>query len=228
MASHHHLECPHETISCPYKDVGCTYTSPRHAMADHKATSCGHHLDLAMVQLKKQITNLEICCTPPVIKMSPFSQLKVNNNNMWYSPGFYTHTCGYKMCLNIDANGNGDDEDTHVSLYLWVMKGENDDTLTWPIKYICIFTLLNQLKDEGHHTWTIDSPEDEDDIDCVSRVLSGEKGTGWGCHKFIAHTKLDLQEEEQCQYLKDDSLYFRVQVDLIPAVKPWLVPTLPS
>ena len=62
MASHH-LECPHEIISCPYKDVGCTYTSPRHTMADHKATSCGHHLDLAMVQLKKQdqkITNKDM------------------------------------------------------------------------------------------------------------------------------------------------------------------------
>ena len=46
--------------------------------------------------------------------------------------------------------------------------------------------------------------------------------------QFIARTKLELQEEKQCQYLKDDSLYFRVQVDHIPAVKPWLVPTLPS
>ena len=67
MASHH-LECPYETISCPYKDVRCTYTSPRHTMADHKATSCGHHLDLAMVQLKKQDEKFkEMCCTPPVI-----------------------------------------------------------------------------------------------------------------------------------------------------------------
>ena len=61
------------------------------------------------------------------------------------------------------------------------------------------------------------------------RMLSGEKNdAGWGLSQFIPHTKLDLEEEEQCQYLKDDSLYFRVQVDLIPAVKPWLVLTLPS
>ena len=54
-------------------------------------------------------------------------------------------------------------------------------------------------------------------------MLSGEKGTtGRGIPKFIAHTKLDDEEEEQCQYLKDGSLYFRVQVNLIPAVKPWL------
>ena len=247
MASHH-LECPHETISCPYKDVGCTYTSPRNAMADHKATSCGHHLDLAMVQLKDAMVQLkdamvqlkkhgeeikhltkdgekltEMHCTSTVVKMSHFGQLKANNNQ-WYSSGFYTHTCGYKMCLCVFANGKGADKGTHVSVYLYLMKGENDDALTWPIKYKCRVTLLNQLRDGGHHTDAFGSPEDEDNIVCVSRVLSGEKAAGWGYPKFIAHTKLDLQEEQQCQYLKDDSLYFRVQVDLIPAVKPWLVP----
>ena len=224
MASHH-LECPHETISCPYKDVGCTYTSPRHTMADHKATSCGNHLDLAIVQLKKQgeeIRNMH--CTTLVIKVSQFSELKANNN-VWYTPGFYTHTCGYKMCLRVDANGRGAGKGTHVSVYLCLMKGENDDALTWPIKYKCTFTLLNQLKDEGHDTGTISFTEDEAG---VSRVLDGKKETrAHGYDQFIAHTELDLQEEEQCQYLKDDSLYFRVQVDLIPAVKPWLMQNLP-
>ena len=250
MASHH-LECPHETINCPYKDAGCTYTSPRHAMADHKATTCGHHLDLAMVQLKDAMVQhkdvkvqlnyatvqlkkhgekfTEMHCTPLLIKMSQFSQLKVNNN-LWHSPGFYTHAGGYKMYLYIHANGCGDGKGTHVSVFLRLMKGENDDALTWPIRYKCTITLLNQLKDEGHHTYTLNSPEDKCDIALyLSRVLSGDKGaTGWGFPLFIAHTELDLQEKEQCQYLKDDSLYFRVQVDLIPAVKSWLVPILPS
>ena len=58
MASHH-LECPYEVIGCPYKDVGCTYTSPRGTMDDHKATSCGCHLDLAMVLLN----NLDLKAT---------------------------------------------------------------------------------------------------------------------------------------------------------------------
>ena len=48
----HHLECPYEIIGCPYKDVGWAYTSPRGTMDDHKATSCGCHLDLAMVLLR--------------------------------------------------------------------------------------------------------------------------------------------------------------------------------
>ena len=224
MASHH-LECPYETISCPYEDAGCTYTSPRHTMTDHNVTSCGSHLNLAMVQLKKQGEIIrQMHCSPLVIKMSQFSELKVNNN-MWYSPGFYTHTCGYKMCLRVDADGDGDGGGTHVSVFLHLMKGENDDDLTWPFAYKCTVSLLNQLKDEDHHTRTYYSPKDKS---YVSRVLSGEKGAAWGPHHFIAHTKLDLQEKEQCQYLKDDCLCFRVQVELIPPVKPWLVPTFPS
>ena len=231
MASHH-LECPHETISCPYKDVGCTYTLPRHTMADHKATSCGHHLDLSMVQLKKQDEEIrqlkkqgekkitEMNCKPLVIKMSQFSPLKVNNN-VWYSPGFYTHAFGYKMCLLVYANGNGAGKGTHVSVFLHLMKGENDDALTWPIKYKCTVTLLNQLKHEGHHTGAFSLTKDEKGD---SRVLSAEEAAGWGFAQFIAHPKLNLQVEKQCQYLKDDSLYFRVQVELLHAIKPWLVP----
>ena len=227
MASHH-LECQHETINCPYKDIGCDHTSPRCTMADHKATSYDHHLELAMkksinqkIKLKNQdekIKNLQMGCTPPVIKISQFSQFKVHDKS-WFSAPFYTHNCGYKMCLRVDANGSSGGKGTHVSVYLHLMKGENDDVLTWPISYECTFTLLNQVKDEGHHTDSFTTAKGENTAS--SRVLSDEmSGFGWGKPTFIAHTKL-----EEKQYLIDDSLYFRVQVKLIPGIKPWLVAT---
>ena len=248
MASHG-LECPYKTINCPYKDVGCTYTSPRHTMEDHKATSCGHHLDLAMVKLtscghdldqgKEQLKNLATTCkddlkvamvklaqNPCVIKMPGFNQLKINNT-IWYSPGFYTHPSGYKLYLWVEANGNGDGKGTHVSVYLCLMKGENDDTLTWPIRYKCTITLLNQLKDDGHYSMSWTYSLDVADI-TNSRVLSGERGLGRGYLQFIPHDQLGLQEAKQCQYLKDDSLYFRVQVEVLPACKPWLMVTVPN
>ena len=103
------------------------------------------------------------------------------------------------------------------------MMGENDNALKWPVKYKCTITLLNQLRDEGHHTMIMDFQEGQ------NRVRGGDiSASGYGELFFIPHNKLDLQEEEQCQYLKDDSLFFRVRVELIPAVRPWLVPTLLS
>ena len=161
-----------------------------------------------------------------VIRMPHFNWLKVSNKT-WCSPGFYTHPCGYKMCLLVYANGQGDGKGTHVSVFLCLMKGENDDTLTWPIRYKCTITLLNQLKDEDHYLDTIDYTTDEAD-DSNSRVLSGKRGRGWGYTRFIPHDELDLQEDEECQYLKDDSLYFRVQVEVLPACKPWLMVSVPS
>ena len=219
----HRLECPLETICCSYRDVGCTYTSPRHTMEDHKVTSCGHHLDLAMVELQK-LGNLvsKQKCSPCVIKMHQFNQLK-SNKLTWCSPGFYTHSGGYKMCIYVYANGHDDGEGTHLSLFLRMMKGENDDTLTWPIRYKCTFTILNQFRNKDHYTIVMNSPKD---VHYNSRVLSGERsGDGWGCTRFISHDLLDFNQNPKCQYLKDDSLYFRVKVEGLPVCKPWLTAT---
>ena len=237
----HRVKCPYEAIDCPYKDVGCRHTFQRHAMEDHKANSYSHHLDLAMVQLKyleHKATSCELSMvklgqcdagqksTPCVIKMPGFHQLKTNKQ-LWYSPGFYIHSGGYKVCLCVYANGAGDGEGSHVSLFLCLMKGENDDALTWPIRYKCTFTLLNQLRDESHCSLALAHAGDGAVV-TNSRVL-GEKefGIGQGYTKFIPHEQLGLREDILCQYLKDDCLYFRVQVDVLPAGKPWLMVTVP-
>ena len=54
------------------------------------------------------------------------------DSDTWYSPHFYTHHCGYKMCLSIDANGIGCGEGTHLSVFMYLMRGEFDDQLKWP------------------------------------------------------------------------------------------------
>ena len=47
----------------------------------------------------------------------------------WNSPPFYTHPHGYKMCLRVYANGCGTGEDTHLSVFVALMKGEHDEHL---------------------------------------------------------------------------------------------------
>ena len=228
MASHQ-LLCQYVTIDCPYKDVGCNYTSARHTMEDHKATSCGHHLDLAMVQLKKQVIHYDRKeCTAFITKMPQFSLLK-DCSTTWQSPGFYTHPCGYRMCILVYPNGIGKVKGTHVSVCLCLMKGDFDDTLTWPIRYKCTITLLNQLEDEYHHDMYPFTYSEDKETKVNCRIIDNKKiGQGQGYSDFIPHGQLSLQEDKQCQYLKDDSLYFRVQVEVLPACKPWLMVTVPS
>ena len=122
------------------------------------------------------------------------------------------------MCLKVHANGFGDGEGTHVSLFLYIMKGENDDNLVWPFQGKVTFTLLNQLEDKDHR-------EEKATLDYNSRVTKGERGDGYGRQKFVSHKELGHRADTNCQYLKDDSLYFRVSVEVHKACKPWLTPT---
>ena len=56
------------------------------------------------------------------IKMEGF-QKKKERNEAWYNDPLYSHFEGYKMCLNVDANGYGEGEDTHMSVYVYLMQG---------------------------------------------------------------------------------------------------------
>ena len=64
------------------------------------------------------------------IKMLEYNKKKKDNID-WYSGAFYNHNNGYKICLNVCIGGDGNGEDTHLSVYLYLMKGSHDDNLKW-------------------------------------------------------------------------------------------------
>ena len=136
-----------------------------------------------------------------------------------YGPPFYTSLTGYKMCIEVDANGWASGKGTHVSVYAYLMKGDNDDSLTWPFTGTVTIELLNQLEDTNHHTFTLQFPADHK---ASKRVVKGERGTaGRGHSEIVPHTKLDYNSDNNCQYLKDNTLIFRISVQ-VPDYKPWL------
>ena len=51
-----------------------------------------------------------------------------------YSPPFFTSLHGYRMCLRLYLDGDGQGKGTHVSLFLVIMKSDYDDLLLWPFK----------------------------------------------------------------------------------------------
>ena len=155
---------------------------------------------------------------PCVFKMPEFSRYK-SSKRTWYSPPFYSHPGGYKMCVMVDADGFGDGPDTYVSVFACLMKGRNDDNLPWPFTGKITFTLLNQLGDKNHHTRTISLQQDNE---AGWRVVDGKLAAmGYGHYTFIFHNK--LYAPWNCQYLKDDCLYFRVKVQ---ATNSWLTCTV--
>ena len=138
--------------------------------------------------------------------MPCFEQYKTDSDN-WFSPPFYTHPQGYKMCLRVCANGYGEGKGTHVSVSASLMRGEFDDDLKWPFRGHVGFAMLNQLEDDNHITRTIPFTDNE----VTGRVMEGERfPSGWGYSTFIAHTELNYNPTKNCQYLKYDCLRFRV------------------
>ena len=130
----------------------------------------------------------------------------------WYSNPFYTHNKGYKMCLYVDAAGDGDDKGTHLSVFLFLMKGPHDDELTWPLRGEFEMKLWNQITDSEHHSVTVAFDEDTS-VTCNSRVTEGTKSNiGWGRSQYIIIEDLN-KITQACQFLKDNCLFFQVNFE---------------
>ena len=158
--------------------------------------------------------------SPNVLTFTNFTRRKSRNRAV-YSPPFYSSPGGYKMRLRVFANGSGNGKGTHVSLFVSLMCGENDDHLTWPFTGEIKMELLNQLSDSAHHVRTICFMAGDKSSERV--VGKDSAGSGYGQSKFISHSSLAVtgNPENQRQYLKDDCLYFRYKVTC-EMPKPWL------
>lgn len=113
------------------------------------------------------------------------------------------------MCVNIEANGWGNAKNTHVSVYMYMMRGEFDESLQWPFKGVVKLQLINQRKG-GNHFETNLIDEEDSNSKALLRVLEGERSTiGRGQQKFISHSNL-YKPEVGKEYLKSDNLKFKV------------------
>ena len=125
------------------------------------------------------------------------------------------------MCLRVYANGRRRGAGTHVGVAIYLMQGEYDDHLTWPFNGDITIQLVNQRRNKGHIERTEHFNENTPN-DHKCRVTEDEKTLWvWGCEKFILHSSLHYDDFWNTEYLKNDSLEFRVtQVKLCKTAKP--------
>ena len=69
---------------------------------------------------------------PLVFQMINYSEFK-RSGKLWYSAPFYVAD-GYKMCLAVNAGGDGTGRGSCVSISLCLMQGEFDEELLWPVE----------------------------------------------------------------------------------------------
>ena len=156
------------------------------------------------------VTPSHVFVPPPTFIMTNFSHHK-DSGKRWYSPPFYSHIGGYKMCLRVDANGLGRGSGTHVAVFNYLMRGEYDDDLLWPFRGEITLQLINRRADEGHVEYTTPFHDSTPDI-ITCRVMEGERAPiGEFTDKFIPHSALQCNESWNTEYLcRSDSLEFRV------------------
>ena len=137
--------------------------------------------------------------------MSQYSLYKKRKYH-WCGPPFYTGPGGYKLSIRVDANGWGSGTGTHVSVYAHLMKGEFDDTLTWPFMGDITVQLVSHYDSRNHREWTIPYNEAAVTFGSAQRVTKKERSDkAWGFDKFISHTDV-----ASFNYLLNDCLTFRV------------------
>ncbi len=210
--SDHLLVCPNEPVRCTYYSIGCEENPLRKDLGKHEENN-QLHLSLATKEILRLRNRLSKNTLTFRLKNIEFEDKNI------FSPAIFTSASGYKLCICVNANGHGDSKGTHVSVHAHLMKEDNDDSLSWPFPGTVTIELLNQLEDKNHYKHTLTFPADDE---CSQRVVDGERAPkGYGWHKFISHADLAHKTLTNCQYLKDDTLIFRLSAEA-PDYKPWL------
>lgn len=136
--------------------------------------------------------------------MHSYSKFK-RENNAWLSPPFYIQQKGYRMCLQVYGNGFGQVRGQYVSLYIYILHGEFDDTLPWPFRGNVTVELVSRNSSDKNYradlSFTEGSPifRDREQFGKEANVKDGR-----GLLDFIHLSRLPSI------FLKDDSLLFRV------------------
>ena len=227
----HMTICGKRKISCKYHSIGCEEKIPEDEMEKHLDTKKDHHLQLSMDMVVKltlclnEITHHDHLPTPLATPLlPPVKEWLVNHSSypippwiikmegfysaplVWYSEPFLSHPGGYQMCLRVYKNGLQSGEGTHLSVFIRMIKGNEDEFLPWPFQGSVTFVLLNQAKNENHIKRSSAFTENTG-----QRIMTGIWGkNGVGSEKFIPLPKL-LIPGEGTIYVADDSLFFMIK-----------------
>ncbi len=126
-----------------------------------------------------------------------------------HSPGFYTRTYGYKMCIRINLNGVGESgHGRYMSLFIHLMQGEFDDLLEWPFEGNITLSILDQRNPKetplNHLTETLNA---QPHLEAFQRAKTKRNTKGFGYIEFA-----QISTIRNRPYLKNNTLYIRATV----------------
>jgi hypothetical protein len=146
---------------------------------------------------------------PITFTINKFEQLR-QSSKWWYSRPFFSSISGYKLGMFVFCNGVLDGKGTHLSVFLYLVRGEYDDELEWPFRASVAIHLLNQRGDRKHYQKVIRFTDETPPAVC-NRVIDTEMAKeGNGPTQFISHGDLSYNQEKDTEYVRDDCLKIKV------------------
>ena len=116
------------------------------------------------------------------------------------------YICGYKCKLQLFPNDLAEGENTHLSFFLILMKGEYDAMLTWPFHKKVTMMLIDQQE----------KAKDRENI-AMSFITTGfpesfgrpanDENIGYGYRQFVSHEKL-----QERRYIVDDTMFIQIRI----------------
>lgn len=223
-----HLEyCEFTEIPCKYLQLGCGMRLPRLDMEVHEKEDRSHlrmsldtvaKLESERQNMKEQMSKLEDKFQKSTFKVTGYNAKK--GTDAMLDCSFFTTCGGYEIYpmvgfSHIDDDGNVHIhrrlEPTHIDISVCAcpVNGDEASAVSWPFIGELHMTLLNQLENKDHYSQTID-------------VYLAQGGSLFSEPDFISLDELeDPDPNNSIQYLKDDTFYLRMSVEIADH-KHWL------
>lgn len=177
-----------------------------------------HHVkmeeSLSDFDIRLQCVETKSCDGSIIWRISEYKRRKqeaiMDKPRSLYSQPFYTSNHGYRLCARIYLNGDGTGKNTHVSLFVVIMRGDYDEILSWPFRHRITLALIG-IRPNGTQEIMSDtfSP---DPTSASFHKPTSPMNVASGCPRFIAHKDI---EAPNSNYLINDSIYLKIYVDTL-------------
>ena len=226
--NHHVSEiCPRTKVPCQLSLFGCSEVIERQQITKHLA-QCGmkhvSQLASAVLRLENAVEKLQTELSKQKVVIDKLMMTPAHSSSgkfVWrlegisdklvsqgpeeiYSQEFYSHEGGYKMCLCVYPNGDGNYR--ALSLYFVLVKGPYDAFLKWPFAYRVVLTLVNA------HSPTKSIKKiiiPDSNLRYFKRPTTC-RNPGYGYPAFISHSKL---QDKESGYVQEDCILISTEID---------------
>ena len=161
---------------------------------------------------EEEILRLTNESSPFVWKITAFSEILREANSghtkRIYSEPFYTGKQGYKLRVCVYPGGEHRNENRYLSVFFFIMKGNNDAILPWPFHRKVTFTLIDQHGDPTGRKNVVKCLVTNANEGCYARPTTEQNAEMRGFLKFVSHKDLRARS-----YVVQDTLFLQVEID---------------